>query len=462
MELLEERIHTMRSVVGKNVAIIGAARSGIAAAQLLLTNGAKIFVSDSSSEQKLHASIARLQSLGIEFETGQHSDRILNSEMIVLSPGVPSNTLILQEAKRRDIQILSELEVASWFCASPIVAVTGTNGKTTTTTLLGRMFHDAKKKHVVAGNIGTAFSSVVTDSDSSSIAVLEVSSFQLDDIESFHPTIAVILNITPDHLDRYEHSFENYIASKCRIFENQTMEDYLIYCYDDEETRESIRRLASLHVQTLPFSINQQFDEGSFVDEGKLITVLEGKRSEIIDINEISIKGAHNLYNAMAATLSAQVMGVSAASIRATLKNFKGVEHRLEFVREVNGVQYVNDSKATNVDSVWYALQAFSEPVVLLLGGRDKGNDYSKLHALVERRVKAIVAIGESSEKVYQEFHRMRNVVKAPSMAAAVKAASELSTKGDVVLLSPACASFDWFENYEHRGKEFKRIVHEL
>jgi len=451
-----------RIVKGKKISVIGAARSGIAVAQVLREKGSKVFVSDSASAEKLQSQITMLNSLGIEYEVDGHTQRVLDADLIVLSPGVPSNASVVLEAERHDIPIVSELELTSWFCPSPIIAVTGSNGKTTTTTLIGRILGDAKYKHTVAGNIGTAFSSVLSALDSTSVAVLEVSSFQLDHVEAFRPKISVLLNITPDHLDRYNGSFEKYIASKCRVFENQTNDDYLIYNYDDTETREHVRRMASLHVQTLPFGIDQEFDEGAFVEDGMLTTLIDGKRTGIIETDQISIRGIHNLYNSMAATLAAQIMDVGAASIRATLKNFKGVEHRLEFVREINGVKYVNDSKATNVDSVWYALQAFKEPIVLLLGGRDKGNEYSRLHDLVEQHVKTIVAIGESADKVAAEFKTITNVVRATSMEEAMKLAQTSAMAGDVVLLSPACASFDWFEHYEHRGKVFKQLVNSL
>ena len=457
-----EVAEVMMDVAGKHTAVIGAARSGVAVAQLLKEHGAIVFISDSGSREKLASHITHLESLGIEIEVGGHTDHVLETDMMVISPGVPVNIPILREARRRNIPVISELELASRFCPAPMVVVTGTNGKTTTTTLIGRMFHDAKKKYVVAGNIGTAFSSVVGELDNRSIAVLEVSSFQLDDIDTFHPYVSIILNITPDHLDRYDHSFEKYAASKSRIFENQTKDDILIYNNDDEKTREQVHRYADAHVRTVGFGITQQFDEGAFVEDKKLVTLIDGKRTTIIDTDQISIRGQHNLYNAMAATLAGQIMGVSVPSLRAILRNFKGVEHRLEFVREVNGVKYVNDSKATNVDSVWYALQSFTEPIVLLLGGRDKGNDYSKLDALVERYVKAIVAIGESAEKVYAAFSGKKNVVRAGSMEEAIAKATALAVSGDVVLLSPACASFDWFENYEHRGKVFKYIVNAL
>ncbi|MGA2622996.1 MAG: UDP-N-acetylmuramoyl-L-alanine--D-glutamate ligase [Bacteroidota bacterium] len=447
---------------GKRISIIGAARSGVAVAQLLKSRGARVFVSDRQTSEKLHSQISALQSLGIEHEFGDHTERVYQADMFVTSPGVPTNSNVLQEAARRGLNIVSELEVASWFCRAPVVAVTGSNGKTTTTVLLGRMFSDAARDHIVAGNIGTPFSSIVDGLDPTAVAIVEVSSFQLDYVESFHPKVSVILNITPDHLDRYNHSFEQYAASKCRIFENQTSDDYLIYNDDDEKTRDSVLRLARSHVHLMPFGLQPKFDEGAFVQDGKLVTMLGTSRCEIVPTDQISIRGVHNLYNAMAATLSAQLLGVKVPSIRATLRNFKGVEHRLEFVREVNGVKYINDSKATNVASVWYALQAYDRPIVLLLGGRDKGNDYTQLYKLVERHVKAIVAIGESADTVVREFSSKTNVVRALSLEAAVNQACALARSGDIVLLSPACASFDWFENYEHRGKMFKEFVEKL
>jgi len=451
-----------KEIAGKKITVIGAARSGAGVAQLLKEKGAAVFVSDSGPAEKLRAQMKVMASMDIDIETGGHSNRVYDAEMMVLSPGVPSTAPVVREARRRELRIISELELASWFCPCPIVAVTGTNGKTTTTTLIGRLLHDGQKRHVVAGNIGTAFSSVVSELDDASVAVLEVSSFQLDDIESFHPKISIILNITPDHLDRYEHSFDRYIASKCRVFENQTKEDVLIYNDDDAVTREHVERLAGSHVRLMPFGLHHAFEEGSYVDRGRLFTRIDGQAQDVIGVEEISIKGIHNLYNSMAAALTAQLMAVSVPSIRATLRNFKGVEHRLEFVREVNRVKFVNDSKATNVDSVWYALQTFKEPIVLLLGGRDKGNEYGKLADLTSKHVKAIVAIGESSEKVYRAFLSLCPVIKAASMEDAVKAASTLASPGDVVLLSPACASFDWFDNYEHRGRVFKEIVNAL
>ena len=449
-------------VSGKKVTVLGAARSGVAVASLLKKKNADVFVSDSAPTEKLKSQIADLQALGIEFETGAHTKRVLDADLIVVSPGVPSNIQIVKEAEVKKIRIVSELELASWFSSSPIIAVTGTNGKTTTTTLIGEMMKGARIKNVVAGNIGTAFSSFIDSLDAQTIAVLEISSFQLDFCETFHPKVSIILNITPDHLDRYENNFDKYIASKCKIFINQTKDDYLIYNYDDEKTREQVNRLASARVRMLAYGVERKFDEGAFIENEKIVTIIAGKRTEIVETSLIGIRGIHNIYNSMAATLAAQVMGADLLSVGDTLKIFKGVEHRLEFVRELNGVKFINDSKATNVDSVWYALQAFDEPLVVLIGGRDKGNNYPKLYDLVKKNVKAIVAIGESAEKVYQDFHALKNCVKANSMEDAINIAVKLAGPGDVVLLSPACASFDWFQNYEHRGQVFKKLVNAL
>ncbi|HTP14124.1 MAG TPA: UDP-N-acetylmuramoyl-L-alanine--D-glutamate ligase [Bacteroidota bacterium] len=443
----------------QRVSVIGMARSGVAVALLLKKKGADVFVSDNGPADRLREEQAVLAGAGVAFETGGHSGRVYQCSLVVLSPGVPGNAPVVVEAIKRGIDIVSELEVGSLFCQAPIVAITGSNGKTTTTTLIGRILGDAKKKHVVAGNIGTAFSSVVLDLAPTDLAVLEVSSFQLDYIRTFRPRISVILNITEDHMDRYEHSMDAYAASKARIFENQVGDDVLIYDADDEWCA---KKAAEAKCRTIPFSTSRKLEEGAFVENGMLVTVLNGVRTEIIRCDEISIKGMHNLYNSMAATLIGQLLTVGGASIRSTLKNFKGVEHRLEFVREVDGVRYVNDSKATNVDSVWYALQAFKEPLVLLLGGRDKGNDYSRLTDLVRKHVKGIVAIGESADKVERAFKPVVKVVRADSMETALRQARALSSKGDVVLLSPACASFDWFRNYEHRGQVFKELVNNL
>jgi UDP-N-acetylmuramoylalanine--D-glutamate ligase len=443
----------------KKISVVGAARSGVAVAMLLKKQGAVVYVSDSAAADKLQASLPTLQSEKINYEVGGHSDRVYECELMVISPGVPSNAPVVLEAQKRKIKVVSELEVGSWFCRAPIVAITGSNGKTTTATLTGRILSDAAKKHVVAGNIGTAFSSVVLELVETDVAVLEVSSFQLDHCEEFSPKISVLLNITPDHMDRYDYSVEKYAASKARIFQNQQVDDVLIYNQDDEWTNKIVMQA---QCRTIGFSREQKLTEGAFVEEGKLVTILQGTRSEVIDIDQIFIKGMHNLYNSMAAVLVGQLLGVDATLMQSTLKTFEGIEHRLEFVRRLNDVSYYNDSKATNVDSVWFALQSFKEPIVLFLGGRDKGNDYSRLTELVHRQVKAIVAIGESAGIVEQSFKGATVISKASSMEEAVATARFLAQPGDVVLLSPACASFDWFKNYEHRGEVFKQLVNNL
>ena len=443
----------------KRISVIGAARSGLAVAKLLQSQGSLVFVSDTTGPENLKTEAQVLDELGIAHELGGHSDRVYDCSLIVVSPGVPSNAPVIVEARTRGLHVVSEVEVASWFCRSPIIAITGSNGKTTTTTLIGRILGDAKKKHAVAGNIGTAFSSVVLELAPTDLAVLEISSFQLDHCESFRPRISAIMNITQNHMDRYDHSMELYAGSKARIFMNQRDDDALIYDADDEQT---VRIVQSARCRRIPFSIRQRYTEGAFVENGIMVTALEGKRTGVISVDDISIKGPHNLYNAMAAALVGQLTGIGTASIRATLKNFKGVEHRQEFVREVNGVRYFNDSKATSVEAVWYALQAYDQPIVLMLGGRDKGNDYSRILDLVQKHVRAIVAMGESAEKVETAFSGTTPVRRAHSIDEAVQLAQSLAQREDVVLLSPACASFDWFENYEQRGRVFKELVKNL
>jgi UDP-N-acetylmuramoylalanine--D-glutamate ligase len=448
-----------RELVQGPVTIIGGARSGLAAAKLIAANGGMPFISDLATQEKLGPAVAALQEAGVAYEVGGHTEKVFGARLIVISPGVPSSSPVVAEAAKRGIPVVSELELASWFCPGPIAAITGSNGKTTTTTLVGRMLGDARLRHTVAGNIGTAFSGVVGTMAPDEWAVLEVSSFQLDHCETFRPTVSVLLNITPDHMDRYGNLMERYAASKARIFQAQGEGDTLIYGADDLWTA---RVIAQAKCRTLPFGMVRGGTDGAWVEDELLIASVDGTPREIIRADEISIKGRHNVQNAMAATLVGLLCGVSPASLRATLRNFKGVEHRLEFVREVQGVRYYNDSKATNVDSVWYALQSFASPIVLLIGGRDKGNDYSHLHQLVQERVKAVVAIGESADKVAAAFNGMAVIKKASSMEEAVSTARFVADVGDVVLLSPACASFDWFENYEHRGRVFKELVNAL
>lgn len=448
----------MLDLNNKKITIIGAARSGVSAALLLKKRGADIFVSDFSVAEKIEEYLKILKSNDIQYETGAHSEKVFDCSLLVISPGVPSNSSIVKEAISRGIKVISELELAYQFCPAPIIAITGSNGKTTTTSLIGKIFENAGKDYVVAGNIGIAFSSVVEYLTEKSTAIVEVSSFQLDHIDKFKPKISVLLNITPDHLDRYDNSMEKYSISKSKIFKNQTGEDFLIYNCDDPVISKLVY---TAKCTTIPFSTKIELSFGAFIDwnNKKLIIANNMDRYPVISIDEIGIKGIHNLYNSLAAVLVARQMNVSINSISTALNDFKGVEHRLELVREINGVKYINDSKATNVDSVYYALTAFENPIVLILGGRDKGNDYSKLKAVVQKKVKKIIAIGESAEKIKKEFS---NVEIANSMQEAVNIASNRAIAGDIVLLSPACASFDWFNNYEHRGNVFKELVMRL
>ena len=358
----------------KKISVIGAERSGVAVATLLDSQKAKVFVSDFGTSESTQQHITELRAANIECEFGGHSERVYDCSLMVISPGVPTNAPIVIEAQKRGIKIVAEIEAASWFCKGSIIAITGSNGKTTTTTLLGRIFSDAKKKHVVAGNIGTAFSSIVLDVDQETIVVLEVSSFQLDFIDTFRPSVAVILNITRNHLDRYENSMEKYADSKLRIVMNQTADDIFIYNADDEWTK---RKVQSPKSKVYRFSTAGNVERGAFEDDGIFKTRIGNDVQSIIAVDEISITGKHNLQNAMAAALAAQLAGVKPATIKSTLRNFRGVEHREEFVREVNGIKYINNSKATTVEAVEMSLKSYAEPIVLIMGGKDKGNDYS-------------------------------------------------------------------------------------
>ncbi len=438
------------------VTVIGAARSGIGVAKLLASVGARVFVSDSGEAAKLKQYTDELERFTIPYETGKHSDQAYDAELVVVSPGVPSDAPVVRQARERGITVVSELEVASWFCRVPIIAVTGTNGKTTTTTLIGRMLHDAGRLHIVAGNIGDAFSNHAAQLNSNSLAVVEVSSFQLDHIERFKPKVSIVLNITPDHLNRYGDSMERYVSSKSRVFMNQDQDEVLIYNVDDTVVADLVK---TARPRTFGFSVERTLDEGAYLENESLIIHIGGKKHTVVRRNEMLLPGSHNVANALAAMLAVSVFGVGIETLKHTLSTFRGVEHRLEYIREIDGVQFVNDSKATNVESTRHALRSFNVPLVLLLGGRDKGNDYTRIDDLVRKHVKAIVAIGESAEKIEKHFTKTVKVVRAGSMAEAIGQSLRFAGKGDTVLLSPACASFDWFTSYEHRGRVFKDIV---
>jgi UDP-N-acetylmuramoylalanine--D-glutamate ligase len=449
----------------RSYSVIGAARSGVAAAKLLKKKGYKVFLSDLSPEDKINKDFVKeIRENNIECEFGIHSDKVFENEVIVVSPGVPQSSAVLTKAFSLGKEVISELELASWFCKGRIISITGTNGKTTTTTLIGKIFKDAGLDVYVCGNIGTAFSDVVENVKEDGAAVVETSSFQLDNIKSFKPFVSILMNITPDHLDRYEKSINNYIKSKFKVTENQDDKDYFIFDYDDVIIKENIN--GSVKAKQLPFSVKtdpgKAYEAGAYIKNDRIVYYNRHGIEDIIDTRRLIIKGQHNIYNSMASILTAKIFGIRKESIGKTLSEFKGVEHRLEFVRELNGITFYNDSKATNVNSVWYALKGFSEPIILILGGRDKGNNYNEIEKEVKKYVKHIIALGESREKVYNFFKDKVPTTLADNMTDAVNKAFSHAQARNVVLLSPACASFDQFENYEHRGREFKRIVNEL
>ena len=453
---------TPDSVQGSRATVVGGARSGLAVARLLTRAGASVFVTDTNPANE--RAEAALDDIGVSYEFGGHTDRALEAEYFVVSPGVPTQTPIVQRAIENDLAIYSEIEAASWFCKAPVIAVTGSNGKTTTTRLIADVIDAAGRTAIVAGNIGYPFSDYVLDTTPDDLVVAEVSSFQLDHISTFRPWVSMLLNITPDHLDRYEHDFDAYAASKCRIFENQGEGETLIYNEDDETLRRRLPGSAEERgVSIYTFSQENEVRNGAFLRNDTLVLRINNNEEVLMERDELSLRGRHNLYNSMAAAVAGQVINIQSEQIRNSLARFEGVRHRLEFVREVDGVQYVNDSKATNVNAVWYALESFEKPIVLIAGGRDKGNDYSMLHDLVREKVRTVVALGESADYVESDLgSRAQSAVKTTSMEDAIRQARASARPGDVVLLSPACSSLDMFENYEERGDTFRKLVHDM
>lgn len=454
--------HDPTDVRGLSVTVVGCARSGLAVARLLNEHKADVFVTEYGpiSEQDQ----ALLEEAGINYEQNGHSDRADAAEFMVTSPGVPDSAPILDRAVRNGTPIYSEIEVATWFCDAPIVAVTGSNGKTTTTALIGHIFKNAGRQTHIVGNIGRPFSDVADQASASDVVVLEVSSFQLDHISSFRPAVSVLLNITPDHMDRYQNDMSLYAESKFRILENQCPEDAFIYNMDDERI---VARLDGRDTSSGPvlhgYTLSERPTASGFITQNKLIIQTGANQEVLMQLDELALKGRHNAGNSLAAAIAARVMEVGSDTVRSSLSSFEGVPHRLEFVREVDGVRYVNDSKATNVNAVWFALESMNQPVVLIAGGRDKGNDYESIKELASEKVRILVAIGESAATVQDELGpHVDQTVLADSMADAVSYASLLARSGETVVLSPACASFDMFDNYEARGDIFKQIVSDL
>ncbi|MCH8031172.1 MAG: UDP-N-acetylmuramoyl-L-alanine--D-glutamate ligase [Bacteroidetes bacterium] len=458
-------------IKGSRITVVGAARSGLAAAKLLARRGALVFLTE---RDPLDVAISEdLSTKGIRYEFGGHTSRALNADFLVLSPGVPTSSDLVQDALGRGIPVYSEIEVASWLCKGPIIAVTGSNGKTTTTSLIAHVFRTANHDFVVAGNIGSAFSGYLDEIGDDTVVVLEVSSFQLDHIATFRPRVSVLLNISPDHLDRYENNFDLYARSKFRVFENQQPTDWLVYNHDDEIVRDFLEPwCAERGITPWPISIERQLERGAFVRDGRLVLALPDTlnpqstviyEEELMPSEDLALPGRHNLYNSLAAAIAARAMEIRSDVVRESLSSFEGVPNRLETVRTVHDVTYVNDSKATNVNAVWYALESFSQPIVLIAGGRDKGNDYSSLKPLVSEKVKGIVGLGESGDKVIAELGSfVEQTARAQTMEEAIQFAGLMAEPGDVVLLSPACSSFDMYENFERRGEDFKHLVRSL
>ena len=447
-------------VAGRRVAVLGAARSGSSVASLLRRQGADVFVSDSGPLGEAAKGLFVEQEIG--FEEMGHSAQAWSGDFVVASPGVPDSAEPVRRALEDGLKIYSEIEVSSWFCKAPIVAITGSNGKTTTTNLLGHVFRmDGKETHV-CGNVGIPFADHADKAAKDDIIVLEVSSFQLDHIDRFQPEISILLNITPDHLDRYGNDVEHYAASKFRICENQGEADTFIFNRDDERLARFAAEKAD-GPRMLGISLKDEENNAGFLRDRNLIVRINDQEEVIMQTEDLALRGRHNVYNSLAAAVAARVVEVRSDVVRESLRSFEGVPHRLEAVREVDGVRYINDSKATNVNALWYALESFSEPVVLIAGGRDKGNDYAPLIPLMQTRVRALITIGEAAETIASELGEyVDDNVTTESLEEAVKLAHLLAKEGDIVLLSPACASFDMFDSYEDRGSSFKQIVSNL
>jgi UDP-N-acetylmuramoylalanine--D-glutamate ligase len=442
----------------KRLVILGGGESGVGTALLGIAKGYNVFVSDKGKIKKKYKDV--LLNNEIEFEDGKHTElKILNADIVMKSPGIPDKVAVVKAIREAGIKVVSEIEFASKFTDATLVAITGSNGKTTTATLT----HHLLKQDLdvgLAGNIGDSFAKQILEKNHSNY-VLEISSFQLDDIIDFKPKIAILTNITPDHLDRYDYKFENYIASKFRIIENQTKDDYFIYDADDEVIIEWLDH-NSIQSKALPFSLIKGIEQGAYLDNNKIIITIDNNQI-IMPTDNLALEGKHNIKNAMAASTVAHLLKIRKQTIRESLENFQGVEHRLEHVLKINKVQYINDSKATNVNATYFALESMDAPTVWIVGGVDKGNDYKELFPFINEKVKAIICLGVDNTKLFEAFGNMVDViVETQFMSEAVKIAYKVADTGENVLLSPACASFDLFDNYEDRGRQFKNAVRNL
>ena len=446
--------------MAKKLVILGAGESGVGAALLAKQKGYAVFVSDGGA---IKANFQKeLEEASIEFESGSHNvERILAADEVMKSPGIPEKNEMVKAIRAKGIPVISEIEFGYRYKGnSKIAAITGSNGKTTTTSLLYHICKLVNEDVAMVGNIGYSFARQIALAPKA-LYIIEVSSFQLDDIQYFKPEIAILLNITEDHLDRYDHQFENYIKSKFRIIENQTAEDYFIYCIDDQTIVKHLE-LLTINTNPLPFSMKQEVKKGGYIKNDQMMLKIQEERVTM-SIYDFALKGKHNAYNTMAASIAATTLGIRKEKIREAVSNFHSLEHRMEFVATVRGVDFINDSKATNVNSTWYALESMQKNTVLILGGVDKGNDYELIADLVKEKVKAIVCMGTDNKKIIEFFKdKVSTIVEVDTAKKAVNASFKLAEKGDLVLMSPACASFDLFKNYEDRGRQFKESVKEL
>jgi UDP-N-acetylmuramoylalanine--D-glutamate ligase len=444
----------------KKIIILGAGESGIGAALLAKQQGYNVFISDGGLIKEIYKK--ELIDNNIPFEENNHTEeKILEADEIVKSPGIPEKNELIQKIRKKGIPIISEIEFAYRYKGnSKIIAITGSNGKSTATALIYHICKIAALDCALVGNIGYSFAKQIAENPQP-LYVLEISSFQLDDITTFKPDVAVLLNITEDHLDRYNYQFENYIQSKFRVAKNQSNKDIFIYCMDDEIIMANISKHNILAIK-YPFTMKQQISIGGYIQNNNMKIITHTENSEM-SVNDFALKGKHNQYNTMAAGIAASSIGVRKEKIREAVTTFQSLEHRMENIISIRGVQFINDSKATNINSTWYALESMERPTILILGGVDKGNDYNLIKDLVKEKVKAIVCLGKDNIKIHKAFSNIvSTIIDTESAEAAAHEAFRLSKKGDTVLLSPACASFDLFKNYEDRGRQFKKAVKEL
>ena len=441
----------------KNIIVLGAAESGVGAAILAKVRGYDIFVSDAGAIKEGYKK--DLVDNDIQFEEGGHSEeKILSSDCIIKSPGIPEKAEIIKKAREKNILIISEIEWASWFTDAKLIGITGTNGKTTTTLLTYHILKTAGLNVGLAGNVGKSFAKSVAE-DNFDYYVLEISSFQLDDIKHYKNNIAILTNITPDHLDRYHYNLEEYIDAKFRITNNQDKEDYFIYDADDELTMEHIGKFKESSLK-LPISQEKEVFPGAYIKNNQLHIGINTKNELTMNTEDFTLQGKHNRYNTMAAALTAKIMDIRKDTIRESLQSFRNADHRLQFIAKIRDVDFINDSKATNVNATWYALESIDRPIIWIAGGQDKGNDYETLKPLVKERVKALVCLGIDNKKLVESFSgAVKKIVETVRMEDAVNMAYRLAVPGDVVLLAPACASFDLFNNFEDRGAQFKKAV---